>query len=422
MRPYILLISVFLIFSCKKTDTISKPGGGTTPITGTIKIALAVDSGAELIVSEAGGNILLDSVFAAKTRLTDTLHTNATLVDVTTVDAEYIPQLIYFVRTYKAVDPTGWDYTLPVNPGLPPVVTQAGTPSTITYSVTVPPVLGSPSDVHHDSSVYFLPAGGGSSSMSYGGSSPTTITANYNRYNNYPVYLLFGSDGRYSLYTPPSGGASLQLTSMDTAQRVRFTIDGDFTPTSVEQLYALAFMDTTDLANSFSLFPFAEWPDALLTQGLWVPKVPAIQKYQLSMTLFGNTNMVDYYNCGDSIPSVLVIPDASYYTLTSTQTSGFTVGFPKTKPSDYITTWTAGPVSLNITAPADSTTLYPLQLLSTLHSKLLKGQDFSSLRFSNFDFILAPGYGYQEYMQYVRNSASSQSKRMGQAVAFSQGY
>ncbi|HVU97698.1 MAG TPA: hypothetical protein VHE34_20885 [Puia sp.] len=83
-----------VLFSCHKNnarpatppeDTTGTAGGPGT--TGTMKISLTLPNAldnCELIVSETGGKVLLDTVAPNGTTINATLHTNASLVDVST--------------------------------------------------------------------------------------------------------------------------------------------------------------------------------------------------------------------------------------------------------------------------------------------------------------------------------------------------
>jgi hypothetical protein len=69
----------------------------------------------ELIVSDSGGKVLVDTVFPNNGTFSATLHTNDTLVDVTTISTVggFGAQPDYFVFTYKVVNLARWQTVLP---------------------------------------------------------------------------------------------------------------------------------------------------------------------------------------------------------------------------------------------------------------------------------------------------------------------
>jgi hypothetical protein len=59
----------------------SSGNSGTGTGTGTLSFSTPVDSAQELIVSETGGKVLVDTIFTNNGTFSTTLHTNDTLVD-----------------------------------------------------------------------------------------------------------------------------------------------------------------------------------------------------------------------------------------------------------------------------------------------------------------------------------------------------
>jgi hypothetical protein len=53
--------------------------------------------------------------------------------------------------------------------------------------------------------------------------------------------------------------------------------------------------------------------------------------------------------------------------------------------------------SILISAPGDSTTIQPLNLLNTLNSKMLKGQSFSGLALTGLGYNVVPGVDYNSF-------------------------
>ncbi len=96
----------------------------------------------ELIISEAGGKVVLDSIMQYNTPIVTWLKTNQTLLDITTVRG-WASTNSFLIHSYKAIDLTAW-VNIPGNDSvqLPSGGTAAPPPTTgiITYShVSVPP-------------------------------------------------------------------------------------------------------------------------------------------------------------------------------------------------------------------------------------------------------------------------------------------
>ena len=109
-----ILSIVFLSLSCNRT--LNRP---TPTPAGSIAINLtypesnpAYGKQIELIISEPGGAILMDSMIPVNTPIVTTLHTTQKLVDVTTVVNDSSAATI-FVTTWQAIDPTGWTTPYP---------------------------------------------------------------------------------------------------------------------------------------------------------------------------------------------------------------------------------------------------------------------------------------------------------------------
>jgi hypothetical protein len=108
----LLTLSALLLLavSCKKSES---PQSTAQPPTGKLSIALSYPYSStqpaqdfELIISEPGGKVLLDTIAPENTTIEATLQTNAMLVDVTTLAQDADTNLT--VMTYKGVNPASW--------------------------------------------------------------------------------------------------------------------------------------------------------------------------------------------------------------------------------------------------------------------------------------------------------------------------
>jgi hypothetical protein len=91
-----------------------------------------------------------------------------------------------------------------------------------------------------------------------------------------------------------------------------------------------------------------------------------------------------YYNYSDSVPSTMPFQNDSSYTVNATANNDFSVTFNGIKPSYYATAWNTQNITFAVWENPDSTSLMALPLLTSLHSRMLAGQDLSGLKLTNF--------------------------------------
>jgi hypothetical protein len=95
-------------------------------------------------------------------------------------------------------------------------------------------------------------------------------------------------------------------------------------------------------------------------------------------------------------------PANPIYTLNSTTNDSFSVSFAQ-QPTNYTTNWSAANINVSINAAPDSILIRALPLVTSLHSKLLKGQSLSGLALQNFDYEIAAGQTYATYYTHQTN-------------------
>lgn len=400
MRPSTLLTPILLIclFSCQKhnsppvtpaiTDTTTtKP---SQPVDSILSLNLyypdatgIMGSTYELIVSEAGGAILLDSIAQFNTPVITKLKTKQPSVDVMTVvySAAYS---FYSVYIYKAVRPATWVDALPgtqQNP--PPPIPSA---AKIFYTDTPPVGI---TDV-----LFNTGYGSGAGLIEYDYTTPKQLDISYQKIqgSNY-AYLLLPTLGLYNWHPIGSASDTVDLTHMDTAVLVHYSKPSQY---SFHNSYIFGYPDSTDLGMYFPLFfgDSAYQPG----DGEYPPKkkVP-MQKYVCNIqATTTNKELAQYQTYADSVPTVLPYPASPVYTLHSKQSNNFSVSFTQ-KPMLYTTGWQAGNISILISAPPDSVNLRPLDLLNSLKSKMLAAQSLSSLTLTNFGYYVVPGVDYNDY-------------------------
>lgn len=350
----------------------------------------------ELIVSDSGGKVLVDTVFLNDGTFSATLHTNDTLVDVTTISTVggFGAQPDYFVFTYKAVNLARWQTVLPGDYGEPIGSLPTYTTATLTYinapNIANPFADGSAAVQFADFRVTVGPE-----KESYGQGNPSTFQIQYPQYGNNQDYLLFPVLEQYKFHTHVTDNDTVDLSEMDTAVAVKFTRPAEYaTGTSCS---LVGYWDTTDYSNSVLLYSEIVGPPINPAADVEYSKEKC-QAYELNVS-FSNSNNdgVSYYSYGNTVPSTLTLPDESAYNLSSSTSSLFSVNFVGSKPTYYETLWSAGGVYWTYYADPDSTTLTPLATLTAMNSKLLQGQNLSSLALNSFTFGIAQGMSYLPY-------------------------
>ncbi len=392
MKPYFCLaaaaLAVCSIFSCRKIGIEPHPrhpGDSTYTINLTYyNTDTTIAPGIELIISEPGGSILLDSIYGFNTPIIATIYTPATVVDVTTVF--YSPTFDYYqVLVDKSVQPWKWtgfpgQGTFPV---LPP-----GVPATATY-INAPSV--------NINTVHF-------GSLSNNGplfpfatySSPTQLDITYSgRAGNDIAYLVLPTLGLYS-YHPITGPINtIDLTRMDTTYKVHYNMPSQYT---LLASVMWGYYDSTDLNQYILLFNYY---DRLTMGDLQYPPqgLTPVQQYWTQITSSTPDNeFVTYRTFGNPPPSSYTIPypASPIYTFNAATQDSFSVTFAQ-KPTLYTVNYAAGNILVSINASPDSAQLRPLPFLIAINSRILRGKDLSTLAIQNFGYETLFGLDYNGY-------------------------
>ncbi len=371
----------------------------------------------ELIVSEPGGRLLLDTVVPVNTQLTTTLSTDATLVNATTV--VYNPAYSqYDVYNYRGVDPSSWSVLSPPQFYylMRPTTWQSSSPATVVY--THPPAINDPTSLNNMLMSDFsavdnlgVPYQPGQVTYQPG----VSLTINYYNSGNNTLYLLFPQLGLYNFHNYQTALDSVDLTHMDTAVEVTYT-----KPASTNTVISLlrGFPDTTNLASSMLLFtgPFTIPADV---------EYPAkgVQTYELFFSVGNNSQeFLSFYFYGPGVPATLPFPTSPSYNIAANQSDSFNVKYPGTRPSLYFANWLAGNTNLTVYASPDSGVIHPLTLLNTLNSKLLAGQNFGSPAAQNLTWEQFPGLDYGSGLNYFFNPSLYQTFRYNGSLAFTRSF
>jgi hypothetical protein len=423
MKLFTPLLAVALcavLSSCGKSSSQpSAPAAPTPPSppapvgdTGTMKISLALpwtigQTSAELIVAETGGKALLDTVVSQSSTITTTLSTNATLADVSVVTYNGSSGK-YKAITFKAVNPRNWttaaEYEFS-NWSLPAIQPVS---ATITY-VNIPFSPIAPWFVSNN-----MQLGGGGSAVG------TTLTQNYNWITGTPVYALFPGHQLYYVYTPAGTNDTVDCSMLtpDSAIQLLFT-------TSVNFLYkftqVIAVPDSTNLSTALPIYQSFVAPDP----GAVIPRIHKFQKYQVVSDFTNSTDSMEHYemsNLGTSVNTTINYPPTGAYVVNSNQPANFSVSFKNFKPSTCLTVFTNGTFNWHLWTSPDSVSINPGAYLTALRSKVLATQSLSGFSALNFIYILVPGFGYADYLNFGMNSQQSSKVQLPSILTCQKGF
>jgi hypothetical protein len=409
-----LLITLLSFFGCSKSGP-SGPPSNTSPVTGTMRINLTYpnDQGSqtfELIVSQPNGVILLDSVASINIPVIATLHTNDSLVDVTTV--RFIQgSNNYGVNVFKGVNAATLSTTAL---GSYKLQTQVGTtaPANIAYT-NVPSGIYSGAGSLNNTLFTNFP-GNEFTGLNLSGN---ILQVYYNQSAGNYAYLLMPTVGLYNLHMPTSTADTVDLTNMDTALSLTFNRTYPFTVVQAGSSF-IGIPDTTNL-NQIIGFSSIFQPYSRSGVDFEYPKV-TVEMYELYVAAEDSTGDYGYYYYGSNIPTTLPFPRASDFLITSKQASGFSVSFPGTMPSYYRTQWNSASVIMSIYASADSGSQKPLTWLTGLHSSLLESVSYSGLTLSQIEIDDVAGMNYGASIAYASSAAALATRKVRSASSYTQ--
>ena len=420
----ITLTALLFLTACHKDSTPPKP---TLPVTTTGSMTINLTFGSpgdttkvscELIISEPGGKVLLDTLAAFGVPVKAVLKTDAKLVDVTEIETSN-PTNFVSVGIFKGVDPTTWVSAVPSDYGVHiPARNSPTSAQTVVHNFPISAI--------YTSSVYnsFVFSAGPYNSFNFGNNPGTTLELSYQRFaGSYNYFAIPGSSpGLYKLYLPAGDHDTLDCNHLDTLVSLNFNRSGAAPYTlSFPSTSFLAIPDTTNFLKSIDLIAnayFAPFPHADLV----FPKEP-MQKYELSLAAILSTNdNVRYYSYSKNLPAAPVFPSASSFSVNSTTIDNFSVSFTGTKPSYYQTSWSNGTVYVNLCSSPDSSTVHLLSLLNNQKSKLLSHFSVNDLVLKGFSFDNADGLSYGDFFSYTCNPALLKTRRVVQASSLSRYY
>jgi hypothetical protein len=406
------------LYSCQKSNSDKTP---TLPSpTGTMTIAFSYPDTSsqagpnfELIVSEPGGKILLDSVAPVNTQVTATLHTNDTLVNLTTIYQALMDSNIT-VNTYMSVNPSSWQTAVHDLLSYPYVIPAAPNDAGVTVRV-----INIPQSAQGDEPLWISNGSSGFAFDNPGGQ--TYLPTGIGGYSKMPVYISLPDQGLYTFVTATAAGVTdtIDLSQMDTAVEFNFVKPAGYTTVSS---YLWGIPDTTDINKKVALFQSG----AFLFSGLPTDDIvypPRGMETFEEMSLFWgpNTATAGVYSYGSTLSGSFPFPTVSSYSLLSAEPDSMNVKFLTVSPTWYQTELQTGHVYYYFNSSPDSTIRHPLSLLTSLNSQKLKGQSLGNLTPVSLTFQSVQGMNYSAFMAYCATPGLLKTRRISEAVFFSIG-
>ena len=444
--PFIGLALICAFVACSKSPSPAAPTSPTNPVTPppvnptqpaktvTMNLNLLIDSDQtgsltyEFIVSQAGGQVLLDTVTTSHGPLLATILAADSLVDVTTIARLPSDGSIY-IYAYKGVNPSAWKTSVP----LPQIqIPFPGTQSSASGEVSFTNVPPEPADAQANSG-YFVFNSYHTEAWLYNYTpASNNLTVNYTYYPNFYNYLLLPNLGLYKLYKPSATFESIDLTTMDTTTTIPLNLPAGFVMaqgfgTVDSNIYLSQLMgipDTTDLSKSVQLGPsvFMTVNNEANTY-FQIPKTP-MEKYETQISGYNSVNdAIYFYSYGNSVANTPVFPDANSFGTGARQSDSFAIKFSGTPPTYYSTQWrTTTYVSMVLYASPDSTVLHPTTYLNNLKSKLLTGVSLSGMFCATLQLETVAGFNYNSFLNYTSNATLRASQRVSSASLLYRAY
>jgi hypothetical protein len=423
MKPTLTLsLAILLLFAACSKHNSTGPTGTTPPPTTpptnpsppvTMKLNLTTSTlNEEIIFSDSGGKVLLDTMSPYPNPLVVTLQTSQKLIDVSFIwlDTAYS---LYYVNIYKSVDPSKWS-TFDGAYGYSPIYSRLPSGLIATASAVYKNVPLSADNDHP--LVTNFSSGFGVTSWFV---APDFFDVTYQKPfpTNY-VYLIFPIAGLYNFHLAPSGGQpdTVDLSLMDTAVTITsFTKPSDYT---IANMVLNGILDTTDLSKSIFLYEDPPNPGA---PALQYPK-KMVQVYDMNINASNSDGYVNYETVANTINPTLPFPEPSTYSITSSAATNFSVSFNGIQPAFYSNVWTGANISLTIYAPGDTTSFNAQSLITNLKSKMLQGQSFSNLKLSGFSFTELIGIDYSGVINLEHNPSLLTTQHVPSSMTFSKSF
>jgi hypothetical protein len=342
----------------------------------------------ELIISETGGRVVLDTITSFNAPVVTWLKTNQSLLDVTTV-RNWATTGAYLIHSYKAIDLSGW-VNIPDNDSAQPL--SGGT-------TLPPPVTGLMTYAHVNvpyGSYYNVLAGGRADVRQSNGTA--FMWGGYNASPGDYAYLIFPTLGLFNVHRIVGSTDTVDLSRPDTCATVTFNRSSLY---KTSGFTIAGYPDSTDLLHTVQLTYYSALGAAINDAGNMVyPGKKSFQKYTFSYFVSDGVNN-NYASVNlpfvDRIPDVVSAPDPSWYTISLSSDTVVTTNFTGHTPTYYNVTTHMGSNQFTLTVRGDSTLVRPVDFYASLNSKWLAGQNYHTMVMDNIYLLTDEEPDYQIY-------------------------
>jgi hypothetical protein len=313
------------------------------------------------------------------------LATDEKLVDLTYVTEE--PSSDFLALTYRGVDPSTWK-SANANIGLDFSTNLNPTRTGVTYT-NVPANSYDP-----NANLPYLFSNYAYGEVDFEPPSGNTISFRYDKYPGNFAYLLLPKNGLYKIFTPGAGNDTVDLTTMDTANRVRFNLPSNL---KFSWCNLVGVTDTTDFTSSYRFYYATLQSDVA---DAMYPKLP-VQKY-FTLVNANDQNHTHFYlasTYADSIPVTPAFFQPSDWHIVSEEPDNFTINFPGEKPTYYDVHYNTLKIYWTVISSRDANVQHPLTMLGKIKGIKMKDETISDLSFNSWSMYNFNDYNYQEYMQ-----------------------
>ena len=421
-RTYLTLsVAILCLAGCSKSGSKpNTPPTDSTSTTATLNINCYLPYAGpqtELIVSEPGGKILLDTVANNNgAAIVAALKTNDTLVDATFIEPVSGTTLAY-AKTFKSVNLARFtsldinDYKDFFNYHLGNIPKS----QIIYYNVPAQASFYSYSD-----GIFFTNYPNNEFNGSEADPTDRNIEVTYQNYNGNYAYMLFPQAGLYSLHLQKNTVDSVDCSHLDTAVQLTFNRPVPFTEEPIASTL-WGILDTTDLSQAIG---FTDYTETSTRSGIDFEYAPvSVQKYEMDYyATYSNNDVVNCFAYTNTLPQTLPLVQESDFSISSAQTDNFSVTFPNTKPTFYQVAVSDSSLTYSIYLSPDSSTVHPLTFLTNLKSKLLSATALGNLRLNQFNMSDFNGFNYLSYYSYITNPTAIQAHHVVSINALTRNY
>jgi len=322
------------------------------------------------------------------TPIVSSIATTAKLADVTVI--EETDPTHFRLDSYKAVDPTTWR-NLPESDSVPnffpPNRYQKGT--TLYTNVNVPA-----------GSSYEILTTVSSVSSTWNGATIFDTAKYYYSVGEYN-FIIFPYAGLYNLHQINQQWDTVDLSHPDTAVQVTFKKPSIYANYFDSSPTLYGYSDLNDLSKLVNL-TFHLYQGRPSHYDYVYPGKKGFKKYFFSSYATDPTlkeTAVIWLPFTDTIPSVLNLPEPAWYNVSATPATA-TFDFKTYRPTYYELVGVYGnnpTINFTLANTPDSTTLHPKAFLASLHPKLFKQPDLSTLNLIYYYIITNDISDYKTY-------------------------